>query len=143
MSEPEETVDTGTADAVLWHLAERPHWDAALACGSYARSTLGATLGQVGFIHASRPEQLPGVARAHYSGVDDLLVLEVDTALLARHGVEVRVEPGDPADPDSEHYPHLYGPLPVTAVTRVRSARVEKGWLELGPWESLRPQEGR
>lgn len=143
MSE-EQPAEAGLAGAAVWHLAERPHWEAALASGSYDRSTRGATLAQVGFIHASRPDQLPGVAGDHYARVEEeLLVLEIDPAVLSRHGVEIRVEPGDPADPDSERYPHLYGPLPVAAVTRVRPARVDKGWLELGPWEPADLEEDR
>jgi uncharacterized protein (DUF952 family) len=30
----------------------------------------------------------------------------------------VRFEPGVPGDPASMRFPHLYGPLPVTAVVR-------------------------
>ncbi|WP_066637067.1 DUF952 domain-containing protein [Serinicoccus hydrothermalis] len=131
--------ETEAADSpALWHLAEREHWEAALAAGRYDRSTRGASLADVGFVHASRPEQLPGVARALYSGVDEeLVVLEIDPAVLAEHGVEVKVEPGDPSDPGSEHFPHLYGAVPVAAVARVRPARVDRGWLELGPWEPV------
>ncbi|WP_299517885.1 DUF952 domain-containing protein [uncultured Serinicoccus sp.] len=135
MSEQEQP---GEALGALWHLAEEAEWERALRIGSYDRSTRGAGLAEVGFIHASRPDQLPGVARALYSGASEpLLVLEIDPAVLARHEVEVRVEPADPAEPGSEHFPHLYGPLPVAAVRRVRPARVERGWLELGPWEPV------
>ena len=125
------------AREALWHLAEREHWETALRTGRYDRSTRGSSLAEVGFIHASHPRQLPGVARQIYAGLDDLLVLEIDPAVLTREGVEVRHEPGDPDDPGSEHFPHLYAPLPVAAVTRVRPARVERGWLELGPWEPI------
>lgn len=121
----------------LWHLAELAHWQAALRTGSYDRSTRGASLAEVGFIHASWPEQLPGVAKALYArAAEPLVVLEIDPAALAQAGVEIRVEPGDPQDPGSPLFPHLYGPLPVSAVTRTRPAAVEKGWLDLGPWEA-------
>ena len=120
----------------FWHLAELVHWEAAVRVGRYERSTLDATLQDVGFIHASYPEQLPGVARAHYSRVKDaLVVLEIDPARVREAGLEVRVEPGDPADPGSDVFPHVYGPLPVSAVVRTRSAAVEKWWLDLGPWD--------
>jgi uncharacterized protein (DUF952 family) len=121
----------------LWHLAELEHWQAALRTGTYDRSTRGAALSEVGFIHASYPEQLPGVAKLLYSRVPEpLVVLEIDPAALAEAGVPVRLEPGDPGDPGSPLFPHLYGALPVSAVTRTRAAAVEKGWLDLGPWES-------
>ena len=35
----------------------------------------------------------------------------------------VRWEPGVPTDPESMVFPHLYGPLPVEAVTRVTPYR--------------------
>ena len=120
----------------FWHLAERFHWDRAVQAGTYERSTRGATLAEVGFIHGSYPEQLPGVVKAHYQrATEPMVVLEIDPAVLAELGVEVRLEPGDPTDPESEHYPHVYGPLPVAAVSRTRPAAVAMGWLDLGPWE--------
>lgn len=119
----------------LWHLAELAHWETALRAGAYERSTRGASLADVGFIHASYPEQLPRAAKLVYAKVaEPLVVLEIDPDRLAQAGVEVRVEPGDPQDPGSALFPHLYGPLPVSAVTRTRPAAVEKGWLDLGPW---------
>lgn len=123
-------------DRTFWHLAELLHWELAQRTGRYTRSTLAATLEEVGFIHASYPEQLPGVVKAHYSRVSDpLVVLEIDPARLREAGVEVRLEPGDPTDPESPLFPHVYGPLPVSAVARTRPAAVEKGWLDLGPWD--------
>jgi uncharacterized protein (DUF952 family) len=133
---PDTTPDVTSKERPLWHLAERRDWEAALRSGSYDRSTRGATLAQVGFIHASFPEQLPGVVRLHYAKVEEpLVVLEIDPGALAAAGVDVRLELGDPGDPASPLFPHLYGALPVTAVTRTRPAAVEKGWLELGPWQ--------
>lgn len=126
------------ADRPFWHLAEEEHWRAALASGRYKRSTLGVTLAQVGFVHAAYPEQLPAVVKAHYAGhTGPLVVLEIDPATLRQVGVEVRLEPGDPADPDSPVFPHVYGALPVGAVSRTRPASVDRGWLDLGPWEPV------
>ncbi|AXH95791.1 DUF952 domain-containing protein [Ornithinimicrobium avium] len=125
-------------DRPLWHLAEEVHWQEALRAGSYERSTRGASLAEVGFIHASWPEQLPGVAKLLYArAAEPLVVLEIDPRALAQAGVEVREEPGDPDDPASPLFPHLYGPLPVAAVTRTRPAAVQKGWLDLGPWQDV------
>lgn len=123
-------------DRPVWHLAEVRHWERALVSGRYDRSTWGATLAEVGYIHASFPEQLPGVAKHVYARVQaQLVVLEIDPGRLATVGVEVRLEAADPDDPGSPLFPHLYGVLPVEAVTRTRPAAVEKGWLDLGPWE--------
>lgn len=139
----------GPADRPFWHLAELVHWEAAVRQGRYERSTLGASLQEVGYIHAAYPEQLAAVVRAHFARcADPLVVLEIDPVRLRAHGTQVRLEPADSPDPFApsvpsapsassiERYPHIYGSLPLDAVTRTRPAAVAKGWLELGPWES-------
>lgn len=91
----------------ILHLALAADWQAAQPTGHYTVSTLGRTLQQVGFIHCSRDRtQLDQVAATFYSHVrDPLLILEIDPT-----GLDVRLEDG---------FPHLYGPLPVSAVTAV------------------------
>ena len=89
----------------LWHLAEGPEWAAAVRTGSYQRSTRGQGLAEVGFVHCSYPNQLAGVAAAFYPDADDLVLLRIDPA---RVPADMRVEGG---------FPHVYGPIPVTAVT--------------------------
>ncbi|WP_439331964.1 DUF952 domain-containing protein [Nonomuraea deserti] len=92
----------------IHHLALRADWDGARQAGEYRVSTLGRSLDDVGFIHCSRDlAQLRDVHSAFYTGVaEPLLVLDIDPA-----GLDVRLEDG---------FPHLYGPLPVGAVTAVR-----------------------
>ncbi|WP_069883741.1 DUF952 domain-containing protein [Streptomyces luteocolor] len=107
----------------LMHLTERALWDAAGESGTYEMSTRGRTLAEEGFIHCSLPDQLRGVAEAlygDYDGPDDLVVLAIDSERLT---APVRFEA--PA-PGAAEFPHIYGPLPVSAVTEVsvwRSAR--------------------
>ncbi|GAA2208236.1 DUF952 domain-containing protein [Nonomuraea monospora] len=93
---------------LIHHLALRADWESAQKAGEYRVSTLGRTLEQEGFIHCSRDQaQLDGVHTAYYSHLaEPLLVLDIDPA-----GLDVRVENG---------FPHLYGPLPITAVTATR-----------------------
>ncbi|QES45579.1 DUF952 domain-containing protein [Streptomyces venezuelae] len=100
----------------LLHITERALWDAAREAGTYEMSTRGKTLGDVGFIHCSLPEQLPGVAAflyGGYDGPDELVVLDIDSA---RVTAPVRFEA---ARPGAEEFPHIYGPLPVDAVVEV------------------------
>ena len=51
-----------------------------------------------------------------YRGRADLLLLHIDQQQL---DAEVRWEPGVDTDPGSMLFPHLYGPLPLRAVTGV------------------------
>jgi uncharacterized protein (DUF952 family) len=91
----------------LWHLAEGPDWTEAVRTGSYERSTRGQSLAEVGFVHCSYPDQLAGVAAAFYADANDLVLLRVDPTGVP---AEIRVEGG---------FPHVYGPIPVAAVTAV------------------------
>ena len=116
--------------ADMWHLTEARTWAAAQETGSYTGSTRGAGLDDVGFIHCSYSHQLTAVAGAVYGDVTgDFVLLELDRGALEAAGSAVREEPGNPRDPDSPLFPHIYGPIPVAAVRRVIPARVERGVL--------------
>ncbi|MFB4305001.1 DUF952 domain-containing protein [Actinomadura sp. GTD37] len=105
-----------TRDTLL-HIAERTHWETARAAGvSYTMSTLGRTLDDEGFIHcSSEMDQVDGVLARFYGAVprEDLVLLVVD---VSRLDAPVRHEPvGD------DVFPHVFGPIPVSAVIEVRS----------------------
>ncbi len=100
-------------DALIHHLAQREAWEAAVGAGAYHVSTLGMALDEIGFIHCSQPHQVAPVAQRFYVGVDDLVLLTIDPALL---DAELRYEPGTGTD---ELFPHLYGPLNTSAVIAV------------------------
>ncbi|MDP7721210.1 DUF952 domain-containing protein [Mycobacterium sp. TY814] len=68
------------------------------------------------FVHLSTIEQVHLPANRIYHGRDDMVLLYVDASALPG---PVRWEPGVPSDPESMLFPHLYGPLPVEAVTEV------------------------
>ncbi|GAB47576.1 DUF952 domain-containing protein [Mobilicoccus pelagius] len=106
----------------IYHLAFDEQWDDARASGEYGMSTRDATVAEIGFLHACLDaEQLAGVISRFYADVaEDLCVLALDEDRLARSGHVVRLEPGDPNDPASERFPHVYGgPIPVDAVAEV------------------------
>ena len=101
----------------IWHLALLRDWEDAVALGRYEWSTLGVTLAEEGFIHASTPAQVDGVARRYYVDVQDpLVLLEIDVAALEASGSPVRWEQAPGQD---DPYPHVYGPVPVAAVRAV------------------------
>ena len=111
---------------VVHHLALARDWEEACRAGEYRISTLGSSLEAVGFIHASFAEQVDATASRFYAGIDEpLVLLDIDTA---RVGVPVVVEPAA----SGERFPHLYGPLAVSAVTSVRPARMVGGRLVIG-----------
>jgi uncharacterized protein (DUF952 family)/GNAT superfamily N-acetyltransferase len=97
---------------VLLHLVEPAAWRAALDSGALAPPSLA----DAGFVHLSTPEQVHLPAARLYPGRRDLALLVVDPARLAD---PVRYEPGVPGDPGSMRFPHLYGPLPTSAVVAV------------------------
>lgn len=99
----------------IYHLALSSDWAAAQRAGEYAISTRGVTLAEEGFIHASRADQWETVRSLFYADVTEpLVLLVIDPALLT---CEVRVEHVPEA---GDSFPHLYGPLNVTAVVEAR-----------------------
>lgn len=99
----------------IFHVATRADWERARATGSYTISTLGRTLAEEGFVHASRADQWRGVLERFYGDVaEPLVLLEIDTDRL---DVPVVEEP--PAPGVAETFPHVYGAVPVAAVTAV------------------------
>jgi uncharacterized protein (DUF952 family) len=97
----------------ILHICPAAAWRPARAAGGvYA----GDTLATEGFIHCSRAEQVQLPANLLFRGRTDLVLLEIDEARLS---APVRYERGDPADPDSARFPHVYGPVPVSAVVAV------------------------
>jgi uncharacterized protein (DUF952 family) len=121
--------------ALIWHVALTADWEAAQATGSYAISTRGLTLGQVGFIHCSYAHQVAGVARRFYADeTAPLTLLGVDPGRLAALGIDVQAEPGDPVHPEAERFPHAYGAIPVGAVAETHAARMRDGELVAPSW---------
>jgi len=96
----------------IFHIATAADWRHALETGTYTTSTIGRTLEEEGFIHASRRDQVQGVFDRYYRDAGEhLVLLTIDPARL---GVDIRVEPvGD------DTYPHVYGPIARAAVVEV------------------------
>ncbi|MDX2015600.1 MAG: DUF952 domain-containing protein [Myxococcaceae bacterium] len=89
----------------LFHLTTQAEWEAARPRGEYRAGSLATE----GFIHLSTAAQWRRSAARFFSGQQGLVLLE-----LRPDGLDVRFEPAD-----GEQFPHLYGPLPVSAVRDV------------------------
>lgn len=99
---------------MIHHVAFLDDWLAAKATGNYTVSTLGRSLDEEGFIHASHSHQVDGVLGRFYRDVTEpLVLLTIDPSAL---GADVREETPPGAD---EAFPHIYGPIPVDAVVEV------------------------
>ena len=92
---------------LIYHLALAADWDE--AAGEYRVSTLGRSLDEVGFVHCSTAAQVQGIADLVYHGRDDVMLLTIDPQRLV---APVRYEKA----PDGNLYPHVYGPIPRSAV---------------------------
>jgi uncharacterized protein (DUF952 family) len=115
---------TPAATRFIFHIAVESDWDSAERVGSYRTSTRGRSLGEVGFIHASFEDQVPTVGAASYADTTaPLVVLVIDTELLDVPVVVENLEGGD------DGFPHIYGPLPTSAVVGVcRAGMTDSGF---------------
>lgn len=68
-----------------------------------------------GYIHLSAADQLQGTLDKHFAGQSDLVIAEIDLAVLGDL-VKWEVSRGDAL------FPHIYGSLPLTAVIGTRAA---------------------
>lgn len=88
------------------HIVRRAEWETAVTTGQYTADSLKTE----GFIHCSTVEQVLLPANALFQGQTDLLLLCIDPTMLTAPLVyEDCYETG-------MRFPHIYGPLNVTAV---------------------------
>ena len=107
----------------IYHLSRRDDWDLAKIAGSYRGSREDTA---DGFLHFSTAEQVVGSAAKHRSGESGLVLLEVDSIAL---GEALRWEPAR----GGELFPHLYGPLPTSAVAAECDLPLDKDGLHIFP----------
>lgn len=113
MPDPTEDADAEPDPTVLFHIALEPEWRDAQSAGVYARSTRGLGLDDVGFIHCSHRHQVVPTAERFYADeTAALVVLVIDAAALDDATAVVEEEV-----PSGERFPHVFGPIPVAAVT--------------------------
>lgn len=112
---------------LIYHLALSTDWSESLDLGEpYARSTLGRSLAEEGFIHCSFASQVRTIADLVYKGRGDVVLLVIDPSAVR---AEIRIENCEDGD---ELFPHIYGALPITAVIRADPVPLrEVGTLDL------------
>ncbi|WP_216378650.1 GNAT family N-acetyltransferase [Arcanobacterium phocae] len=100
---------------MVFHIILPEDWKLAVENGTYTQSTRGCDIKSVGYVHASGSlKQVIAVAERLYSDRADAFVIDIDDSELHQAGYEIRYEPGDPDNPQSEKFPHIYGgELPV------------------------------
>ncbi len=94
---------------MIYHITSRDAWHQAQLARSYSAPSLATE----GFIHASTHQQIVDTANRYYQGKEGLVILEIDTDLLASP-LRFEEAPGL-----GQQFPHIYGLLQVAAVARV------------------------
>jgi uncharacterized protein (DUF952 family) len=100
----------------IYKICDRALWQDAERRGTFLGTAVDA---QDGFIHFSTAEQVRETAAKHFAGLEDLLLIAVDSAALDE-ALKWEVSRG------GDLFPHVYGTLPLTAVSWVKP-------LPLGP----------
>lgn len=100
----------------IYKIASREQWEDASRRGAFTGSPDDV---RDGFIHLSTRDQLDGTLRKHFAGQRDLVLIEVNAALVADN---LRWEPSR----GGQLFPHIYGVLPVAAVTRFRPLSLDE-----------------
>jgi uncharacterized protein (TIGR00299 family) protein len=115
----------GALEPTLLHVIEADDW--AAVDGEYAPQSLEAE----GFIHLSPVHRVVGVAQYNHPDAADPQLLLIDRAAI-ENDLKYEEQP-------SGAFPHLYGPLPVSAVTDVVDfPRTEDGRYRLP--DTVRPE---
>jgi len=99
---------------MILHIALRDVWETSVPGGYYKPSSLSSE----GFIHCSTIEQTVDTANQFFSNQQDLVLLCID-----ENKSESKVKYEGPACANDQRtsslFPHIYGPLNVSAVVRV------------------------
>lgn len=93
----------------IFHIISRDEWHQAKKEGVYEP----VSLDNEGFIHCSKADQLLDVANAFYKNQDHLLILRIDSTKVSS---EIKSEPPLEAPMSNLLYPHIHGPLNLSAV---------------------------
>jgi uncharacterized protein (DUF952 family) len=94
---------------LIWKVCRQAEWQAIRSAAAWLGSPDDI---RDGFIHFSTALQLEPTIARHFGNATDLVLLAVDPQAL---GSQLKWEPSR----NGELFPHLYGPLPQSAIQRV------------------------
>ena len=102
---------------MIYHITSRNDWQDAQATGQYRVASLETE----GFIHCSTRSQALPVAQTFYKGQKGLILLAIEPTLLSS---PLKWEPPSDGVPppgvsEKERFPHIYGPINLSAVVKV------------------------
>ena len=100
--------------SVIYKICARADWEEACHKGAFTGSADDL---RDGFIHLSSGPQVAGTLARHFAGREDLVLVAVDPGRVA---ASLRWE----ASSRGNSYPHVYGPLPVSASLGVEPLRL-------------------
>ena len=99
-----------TVATLIYKICPAALWREAEAAGRFDGAPVDLA---DGFIHFSAAEQVMETAERHFAGQDGLLLIALDEAKL---GAALKYEPSR----GGALFPHLYAPLPMSAVAWVK-----------------------
>lgn len=102
------------ADLFAYKILTRPQFEQLKADGVFAGAPVDLA---DGYIHMSTQAQAAETAARHFAGQDDLVLAMVDLPAL---GASVRWEESR----GGQLFPHLYGALPMSAISRTVKLRL-------------------
>lgn len=109
------------AVSLIYKLLDHAAWDEARAAGVFQGSAVDL---KDGFIHFSSAAQVAETARRYFAGQAGVILLAVDAKAL---GGALRWEPSRGGD----LFPHLYAPLPASAVISARQLELDADGVPL------------
>ncbi len=111
----------------VFKVTTRTAWEDALKRGALAQSSEDV---RDGFTHLSAKHQLAETLAKHFNAQTDLLLIELDAAVL---GAALRWERSRGGD----FFPHLYTPLPTSAARGVHALQLDGNGTHILP-ENIR-----
>jgi len=108
---------------IIYKIAPRDLWAQAEQAGSFAGAPVDIT---DGYIHFSTATQVRETAAKHFAGQQDLLLISVSASAL---GAALKFE----VSRGGALFPHLYGKLPLAAVSKVEPLLLGDDGLHIFP----------